>query len=75
MYGSEKMVRDVLDYVVFEKHLSNEYGIWRIHGKIVPDWLPTPPSVTRTLRKPEFPDVEEETSEKDEKEAVAVAQS
>lgn len=75
MYGSEKMVRDVLDYVVFEKHLSNEYGIWRIHGKIVPDWLPSPLPVTRTLRKPEFPDIEEEISAKDEKEAVSIAQS
>lgn len=24
---------------MFEKHLSNEYGIWRIHGKIIPDWM------------------------------------
>lgn len=24
---------------MFEKHLSNEYGIWRIHGKIIPNWM------------------------------------
>lgn len=28
-----------MDYIVFEKHLSNEYGIWRIHGKIIPNWM------------------------------------
>lgn len=45
MYGSEIIAKDVLEYVVFEKHLSNEYGIWRIHDKIVPDWVaPREPS-------------------------------
>ncbi|GAB5580969.1 39S ribosomal protein L45 [Prionailurus iriomotensis] len=27
--------RDVLEYVVFEKHLVNPYGSWRMHGKTV----------------------------------------
>jgi large subunit ribosomal protein L45 len=40
MHGSEIIGKDVLEYVVFEKHLANEYGRWRIHGKIIPDWLP-----------------------------------
>jgi len=40
MHGSEIIAKDVLEYVVFEKHLANEYGTWRIHGKIIPDWLP-----------------------------------
>lgn len=40
MHGSEIIAKDVLEYVVFEKHLSNEYGIWRLHDKIVPDWMP-----------------------------------
>ncbi|PBC25760.1 large ribosomal subunit protein mL45 [Apis cerana] len=39
LLGSEIVKKDVLDYIVFEKHLSNEYGIWRIHGKIIPDWM------------------------------------
>ncbi|KAG6798513.1 39S ribosomal protein L45, mitochondrial [Apis mellifera caucasica] len=39
LLGSETVKKDVLDYIVFEKHLSNEYGIWRIHGKIIPDWM------------------------------------
>lgn len=37
--GSEILRKDVLEYIVFEKHLSNEYGQWRIHGKIIPPWM------------------------------------
>ncbi|KAL1130324.1 hypothetical protein AAG570_013262 [Ranatra chinensis] len=40
MHGSESISKDVLEYIVFEKHLSNQYGVWRIHGKIIPDWMP-----------------------------------
>lgn len=40
MHGSEILTKDVLEYVVFEKHISNEYGKWRLHDKIIPDWLP-----------------------------------
>lgn len=40
MYGQEDVPRDVLEYVVFEKHLVNPYGSWRMHGKIVPPWAP-----------------------------------
>lgn len=34
------VAKDVLEYVVFEKHIVNQYGVWRIHGKIIPDWMP-----------------------------------
>ncbi|XP_029174513.1 probable 39S ribosomal protein L45, mitochondrial [Nylanderia fulva] len=37
--GSEILKKDVLEYIVFEKHLANEYGVWRIHGKIIPSWM------------------------------------
>ncbi|XP_046382686.1 probable 39S ribosomal protein L45, mitochondrial [Ischnura elegans] len=40
MYGSETVPKDVLEYVVFEKHLSNQYGVWRLHDKIIPEWMP-----------------------------------
>nr|CAG4647392.1 EOG090X0DDP [Megafenestra aurita]SVE92647.1 EOG090X0DDP [Megafenestra aurita] len=40
IYGSEVVAKDVLEYVVFEKHLANQYGLWRIHEKIIPDWMP-----------------------------------
>lgn len=39
--GSEILKKDVLEYIVFEKHLANKYGTWRIHGKIIPSWMTT----------------------------------
>jgi large subunit ribosomal protein L45 len=54
-YGSENLAKDSLEYVVFEKHISDEYGSWRIHGKIIPDWMPPgQQTVIRTMRKPNF---------------------
>lgn len=38
MHGSEILAKDVLEYVVFEKNISNLYGEWRIHDKIIPPW-------------------------------------
>lgn len=37
--GSEAILKDVLEYVVFENRVSSVNGTWRIHAKIVPDWL------------------------------------
>ncbi len=34
MHGSPTVAKDVLEYVVFEKHLANVYGKWRVHGKV-----------------------------------------
>jgi len=53
-YGSEKLAKDCLEYVVFEKHIADEYSCWRLHGKILPDWLPGQQPVLRTMRKPGF---------------------
>lgn len=50
MHGSEILAKDVLEYTVFEKHLSNEYGLWRLHEKIVPDWMPPKEPVMKTYR-------------------------
>lgn len=45
------VAKDVLEYVVFEKHIVNQYGLWRIHGKIIPDWMPPkePASITNII--------------------------
>ena len=40
LHGNENIAKDVLEYCVFEKHLSNVYGVWRLHSKIIPDWMP-----------------------------------
>lgn len=68
MHGSEILAKDVLEYVVFEKHVANEYGTWRIHDKIIPDWLPPKePSVKTYKVKPEIDEeVSRSTVEKEE---------
>ncbi|CAH2233693.1 jg4733 [Pararge aegeria aegeria] len=75
LHGSEILAKDVLEYVVFEKHLSNLYGAWRVHDKIIPDWAPPkdPSRLTRVKPDPEPVKVEEEVGEaqKDEQPAIA----
>jgi len=63
MHGSEIIAKDVLEYVVFEKHLANEYGTWRLHDKIIPDWAPPPEPSRKTFIVPEEPPKEVETAE------------
>lgn len=55
MHGSEILAKDVLEYIVFEKHLSNVYGKWRLHHKVIPDWMPLPEAPPRTYRAEELP--------------------
>lgn len=62
MYGSEILAKDVLEYVVFEKHISNRYGTWRMHAKIIPDWLPPKDPVTKTYRVVEDEPKQEESA-------------
>ncbi|NXE84636.1 RM45 protein, partial [Cochlearius cochlearius] len=52
MYGGEELPKDVLEYVVFEKHLVNLYGTWRMHGKIVPEWAPPKEPIIKTVMIP-----------------------
>jgi large subunit ribosomal protein L45 len=51
IFGSDVIAKDVLEYVVYEKHIVNQYGMWRIHGKIIPDWMPPkePATVTNII--------------------------
>ncbi|KAG7172108.1 probable 39S ribosomal protein L45, mitochondrial [Homarus americanus] len=56
-HGSEVVARDVLEYVVFEKHVASSYGTWRIHDKIIPDWMPPRQPILKTYR---FEDIEPE---------------
>nr|KAF6416484.1 mitochondrial ribosomal protein L45 [Molossus molossus] len=52
MYGQEDVPKDVLEYVVFEKHLTNPYGSWRMHGKIIPPWAPPKQPILKTVMIP-----------------------
>ncbi|XP_056136639.1 39S ribosomal protein L45, mitochondrial isoform X2 [Lampris incognitus] len=49
MLGSEEEPKDVLEYLVFERHLINPYGSWRLHGKIVPAWAPPKDPIIKTV--------------------------
>nr|CAG4645807.1 EOG090X0DDP [Lynceus sp. MCZ IZ 141354] len=62
MHGSEVVVKDVLEYVVFEKHMANTYGKWRIHDKIIPDWMPPKQPATKTYVKPAEPPPQTESA-------------
>ena len=46
--GSPTDVKDVLEYIVFEKYLANEYGLWRIHERIRGQESSTKPAMART---------------------------
>lgn len=37
IHGSPNEVKEVLEWIVFEKYLANEYGVWRIHDRIRPE--------------------------------------
>lgn len=37
VHGSPTDIKEVLEYIVFEKNLANEYGQWRIHDRIRPN--------------------------------------
>ncbi|XP_014251219.1 probable 39S ribosomal protein L45, mitochondrial [Cimex lectularius] len=49
MHGHEELPKDVLEYIVFEKHISNKYGRWRVHDKIIPNWMPLKEPVKKTI--------------------------
>ncbi|RVE76676.1 hypothetical protein OJAV_G00011340 [Oryzias javanicus] len=52
MLGGEEQPKDVLEYLIIERHLMNPYGRWRLHGKIVPSWAPAKDPVVRTILIP-----------------------
>lgn len=76
MHGSEIIAKDVLEYVVFENNISNEYGSWRLHSKIVPDWAEPKQPAPTTWRLVEEPqeDIEAGAVPKTQEEAVESVQ-
>ncbi|MBN3310100.1 RM45 protein, partial [Amia calva] len=52
MLGSESDPRDVLEYLVFERHLVSPYSRWRLHAKIVPAWAPPKEPIVKTVMIP-----------------------
>ena len=60
MMGSEDVPKDVLEYVVFEKHLPNRNGAWRMHAKIAPPWALHREPIIKTMVLPQYEEEEEE---------------
>lgn len=71
IHGSETIAKDVLEYVVFEKHLANVYGTWRLHGKIIPNWMPPKAPGLLTYMVPKEKTEENKNKESKEKEVVS----
>ena len=51
LLGSPTDVKEVLEYIVFEKYLANEYGLWRIHDRIRPESNQMRPEMKITREK------------------------
>lgn len=63
-FGSEKVEKDVLEYVVFERHLTSQFSSWRMHDKIVPDWCPPKEPILRSFIVPKQFKVDEKITQK-----------
>ena len=55
IHGSEAVVKDVLEYAVFEKNISDYNGRWRLHSKIVPEWSAPKEAIRQTFVREEAP--------------------
>ena len=64
-FGSDTIPKDVLEYVVFVKHLTNIYGKWRMHDKIVPEWAPPQSPVIRSYRQPKLFKIDDTVNKED----------
>ena len=67
MHGSDAVPKDCLEFVVFEKHLSDTLGRWRLHGKIDVPWLSTQNTIVKTSKDNQ----ESKENKDDEKESVS----
>lgn len=76
MHGSEILAKDVLEYVVFEKNISNLYGEWRMHDKIIPPWADPKQPSPNTYRYVERQDDDgtEETNTEQQQQAIEAIQ-
>uniref|UniRef100_A0A0B6ZYM5 Large ribosomal subunit protein mL45 n=1 Tax=Arion vulgaris TaxID=1028688 RepID=A0A0B6ZYM5_9EUPU len=64
MYGDPNLPKSVVEYVVMEKWISDTYGRWRVHSKIIPDWMSPRDSLIKTYKVPNFDPIAPEETEK-----------
>lgn len=62
IFGHPTSPIDILEYIVFENHITDEYGIWRIHAKMVPPWATTRTSshITQKIEAPAVDNLEKQ---------------
>merc|ERR1712001_264018 len=63
IHGHPHVAKDVIEYVTFEKHIVSIYGKWRLHQKLIPEWLAKtrePGTITHILEKDYYDEVKEE---------------
>ena len=64
-FGNETLPKDVLEYVVFEKHITSPFSNWRLHDKIIPSWAPPRENaLVRSYVRPQLLEVDEEAIKK-----------
>ena len=67
IHGHPHVAKDVIEFVVFEKHIVNIYGKWRLHQKVIPQWLAKtrePGALTHILKEEEMVEIVDEVPEK-----------
>jgi len=67
IHGHPHVAKDVIEFVVFEKHIVSIYGKWRLHQKMIPQWLAEtrePGVLTHILKEEEMVETVDEVSEK-----------
>lgn len=63
-FGSDKLEQDILEYVVFERYLTSQWGSWRMHDKIVPEWAPPRTPILRSFIMPKLFKVDEKAKDR-----------
>ncbi|WAR06358.1 RM45-like protein [Mya arenaria] len=76
MYGNENHPTNVLEFIVFEKNISDLYGRWKVHDKVVPKWLTLKQELHNSKRITDdearaFEDIMEEEAQKQKEEEKA----
>ena len=74
MYGDPDLVKNVLEYIVFENRIVSVLSRWRVHDKVIPEWESEEEAVLKTYVEDPVIDLDkdkdkdEETGEKEGKE-------
>jgi len=63
MYGDSQLPKGVVEYIVMEKWITDTNGLWRIHGKIMPEDAPPRAEMIKTYKVPVFEPIDTSSEE------------